>query len=44
MVLGADLGSAAGEVMLRLMYLDPKQFMAEEEAAVQRAGDEQRPA
>jgi len=44
MVLGADLGTAAGEVVLRLMYLDPKQFTAEEEVAVRQAEDEQRPA
>jgi hypothetical protein len=31
LVLGADSGSRAGASMLRLMYLDPQQFAAQEE-------------
>lgn len=44
MVLGANLGSAEGEVMLRLMYLDPKQFTAPEESLAQEAPAEELPA
>ena len=32
MVLGAELGSRAGESVLNLMYLDPSQFMAQDSA------------
>lgn len=39
LVLGADLGSAVGEVMLRLMYLDPSQFTAQEAVASESSAD-----
>ena len=44
MVLGADLGSAVGEVVLRLMYLDPRQFKAGEEVAAGEPGNNRQPA
>lgn len=39
MVLGADLGSTVGEVMLRLMYLDPSQFIAQDTVASAPSGE-----
>lgn len=38
MVLGAELGGQGGATMLRLMYLDPEQFAAQQTAATPESG------